>query len=586
MRRRGALPPRALRAPLFVLCLVVLAASLGCERERPHFERGVAVVLPTQSATWVRNFNPFLPTQARWPTQSGIYEPLLIYHTLEQRYVPWLATGYRWERDNRALVMTIRRGVLFSDGQPFGPKDVVFTWKLMQKYPALDSTGMAKRLVGIEASAHEVTFVWDEPFVPGLYFVGQAPIVPEHVWRDVPDPVKFANESPIGTGPFTEVRSFKTQVYELGKNPHYWQPGRPHLDAIRVPAFAGNEQASLAMIRGDIDWGAIFIPAIDRLFVAKDPEHRGYAFQQVEGTVMLYANTTRPPFDDAEVRKALSLGIDRRRIVSIAMQGYTRPADASGLSDFYRRFHDRALVEAEGDWTRYDPAAGEKRLDERGIRRGADGRRRLADGSLFEVDVNCVVGWSDWIIAAKLVVEGLQAMGVSAKLRTYDFGAWFSKLQRGEFQLSLGWSTGGPSLYTFYGRQMASATVRPIGQAAEYNWQRFASPEADRLFLELANTTEPVEEMRISRELVRLFVQSAPAIPLFPGPAFGQYTSRRIEGFPTVDDPYVALAPYKIPGFLLALVELRPRGMPRRPDALGVFSGMRSMRLQTSGAQP
>lgn len=553
--------------------LVALASALGgCERRRTRFEPGVAVVLPTQAATWVRNFNPFLPTQARWPTPSGIYEPLLIYHTLEQRYVPWLATGYRWENENRALVMTIRQGVRFSDGTPMGPKDVVFTWRLMKQHPALDSTGMARRLASVDAAGDEVTFLFDEPFVPGLYFVAQAPIVPEHIWRSVSDPVAFANPHPVGTGPFTEVRSFKTQVYELGKNPHYWQPGRPHLDAVRVPAFAGNEQASLAMIRGDIDWGAIFIPAIERLFRAKDPEHRGYAFQQVEGTVMLYANTTRPPLDDAEVRKALSLGIDRARIVKIAMQGYTRPADASGLSDFYRRFHEPALVAAEGDWTRFDPRAGERLLDERGIRRGADGLRRLPDGSLFQVDINCVVGWSDWIIAAQLVVEGLQQMGVSAKLRTYDFGAWFSQLQRGEFQLSLGWSSGGPSLYTFYGRQMSSASVRPIGQAAEYNWQRFASPEADRLLAELAKTADAAEEQRLSRELVKVFVRSAPAIPLFPGPAFGQYNSRRIEGFPTAEDPYVALAPYKIPGFLLALVELRPKGMPRRPDALGIFS--------------
>jgi peptide/nickel transport system substrate-binding protein len=188
------------------------------------------------------------------------------------------------------------------------------------------------------------------------------------------------------------------------------------------------------------------------------------------------------------------------------------------------------------------------------------------------VDLNCVVGWSDWIIAAQLVVQGLEAMGVSTKLRTYDFGAWFSQLQRGEFQLSLGWSSGGPSLYTFYGRQMSSASLRPIGQPAEYNWQRFASPEADRLLAELAKTADPSEEERLSRSLVKLFVRTAPAIPLFPGPAFGQYNSERIEGFPTEDDPYVALAPYKIPGFLLALVELRPKGMPRRPDPLGILS--------------
>ncbi len=40
-------------------------------------------------------------------------------------------------------------------------------------------------------------------------------------------PFRFTNRNPVGTGPFTEVRVFQNQVYELGRNPRYWQPGRP-----------------------------------------------------------------------------------------------------------------------------------------------------------------------------------------------------------------------------------------------------------------------------------------------------------------------------------------------------------------------
>jgi len=51
------------------------------------------------------------------------------------------------------------------------------------------------------------------------------------VWRHVADPLAFTNPNPVGTGPFTEVRVFRNQVWELGKNPRYWQPGKPAVDA-------------------------------------------------------------------------------------------------------------------------------------------------------------------------------------------------------------------------------------------------------------------------------------------------------------------------------------------------------------------
>ena len=60
--------------------------------------------------------------------------------------------------------------------------------------------------------------------------------------------------------------------------------------------------------------------------------------------------------------------------------------------------------------------------------------------------------------------------------------------------------------------------------------------------------------------LQRVFVRKAPAIPLFPGPTWGEYNTKYVEGLPTKDDPYAPLAPYKAPGQLLSMVELRPSG--------------------------
>jgi peptide/nickel transport system substrate-binding protein len=82
---------------------------------------GLVTVLGEHAPTWLRNFNPLLAefTTARWPTVAGIYEPMLIYNTMTEKIVPWLATEYAFGSENTALTFTLRDGVEWSDGHPF-----------------------------------------------------------------------------------------------------------------------------------------------------------------------------------------------------------------------------------------------------------------------------------------------------------------------------------------------------------------------------------------------------------------------------------------------------------------------------------
>ncbi|MEC9465382.1 MAG: ABC transporter substrate-binding protein, partial [Myxococcota bacterium] len=206
----------------------------------------------------------------------------MIFNSVKGEWVPWLATAYVWSEDHGELTFDIREGVRWSDGQPFGPKDIVFTFELMKRFRALDGGDIWSFLDSVEAVENrQVKFVFSRPFVPGLQYLAHQPIVAEHIWGQIDDPTMFANEAPVGTGPFTEVRLFSNQVYELARNPHYWQPGKPHLDALRFPAFPSNDQANAALLAGEIDWAGNFVPAIERIFVDRNPEHHHYWFPPV-----------------------------------------------------------------------------------------------------------------------------------------------------------------------------------------------------------------------------------------------------------------------------------------------------------------
>jgi peptide/nickel transport system substrate-binding protein len=540
-------------------CLAVLLA-LGCERPSVAPE-GVLVVSQEQQASWIRNFNPLLPQGvARFPSQGGIYEPLMIFNAISGEFVPWLATSHRWSEDRLTLSFELREGVFWSDGRPFRADDVAFTFELLKKFPALDQQSVWSLVSAVRAvGERQIEMTMQRPFVPGLIFIAQQAIVPRHIWEKIEDPVTFSNPNPVATGPYTEVELFQTQMFQLGRNPRYWQPGKPAVKSLRFPAYPGNDQATLALIHGEVDWGGNFIPAIDRIFVGRDPAHHRYWFPLVNGVVALYPNTTRAPFDDVRVRKAISLALDRELTVKVAMYGYSKPADATALSEANARWKDAATI-AAGDWVKQDLGRAQKLLDEAGLKRGADGVRLKADGTPMIYELNVVTGWSDWVRAAQVMSRSLAEIGIQVTVRPHDFGSWFERLQRGNYDLSLGWTTEGPTPHRLYRGLMSRQTVPPAGEPAAVNWARFGSEKADGLLAELEATDDPARQLELSRGLQEEFSAQAPVIPVFFNPAWGAFNQKRFEGFPDQAHPYARLSPNHMPECLLVLTAVRPKG--------------------------
>jgi peptide/nickel transport system substrate-binding protein len=548
---------------LAALLAVPLLAFLfsGCVRERPRAPHGVLVVTQEQQASWVRNFNPLnVAADPRWPTLAGVYEPLFVFNSIQAEYVPWLGLEHEWREGNLLLRVTTRDGVRWSDGQPFSARDVAFTFQLLRGHRALDRRGVWGFLASVRAvDDRTVDFRFQRVFIPGFDEVAAQQIVPEHVWNQLADPVAFANENPVATGPFTEVRVFRNQVYELGRNPYYWQKGLPRVEALRFPAIPSNDRANLALVFDEVDWAGKFIPAVDRVFVERDPQHHGYWFPLTGSSIFLYANTARAPFSDARVRKALSMAIDRQLVVDVAVYRYSRPADATGLSDAYGAWHNAQI--GARDWVQHDVERANTLLDEAGHRRGEDGVRRLPNGTPWRYEILTVSGWSDWVRASQVIARGLRALGIEASVRTFDFSAWFQRVQEGAFDLSLGWSFEGPTPYLFYRWLMSSATVKPIGEASTGNWHRYGSAAADSALVAFEREPDPEAQRQLSDELQRLFAQEAPAIPLYPNPSWAEYNTSRFEGFPSATHPYADPSPNKFDRgeTLLVLTRLTPR---------------------------
>jgi peptide/nickel transport system substrate-binding protein len=275
---------------------------------------------------------------------------------------------------------------------------------------------------------------------------------------------------------------------------------------------------------------------------------------------MLYLNTTKKPFDDPNVRKAISMAINRQQIVKIAMYDYTKPADVTGLSEAYPNYKVKDPASL-GDWTTFSVDKANQLLDAAGLKRGAGDIRTLADGKPMRYDINVVSGWSDWVSACQIIAQNLKAVGIEGAVKSYDFSAWFDRVQKGDFDISIGWSSGGATPYNYYRDQMSKRSLKPVGEVAGANWHRYVSTKGDELLNQFAATSDPAQQKQIAEQLQRTFAEEAPAVPLFPGPEWYEYNSARFDGFPTKDNPYAVGSPFGqgTPEQLLVMTSIKPK---------------------------
>src|SRR5215472_9422606 len=155
-------------------------------------------------ALWQCDFNPYNGA-VNGQSFGIIYEPLVYDNLLNDRKTPMLASDYKWSSDSKTLTFTIRSGVTWSDGQPFGAADVVFTFNLLKQHPDADLQSDWSVLSSVtKQGTNQIVMTFQQSAVPNFYQIaGQTAIVPQHIWSSITDPASHVTPQPVGTGPFT-----------------------------------------------------------------------------------------------------------------------------------------------------------------------------------------------------------------------------------------------------------------------------------------------------------------------------------------------------------------------------------------------
>lgn len=557
---------RPLLVAAFVAALVLMPAlGLG-----PRAAAASPIYLTTYQnnhSTFQRNFNPFMTAARLDFTQGAIYEPLMVFTTAGGGHVyPWLATKYKWTNGDKTLLLTIRSGVKWSDGKPFTPADVVFTFNYGKKYAVADETGLMQTGAITKVSQvgkHQVSFTFktvNTTVLPQLLSTNTM-IIPRHIWSKITNPDSWTNPNPVGTGPFARVAKFASQEYILGKNSYYWQKGQPTYDGILVPALSSNDATLAAAVKGDLDWTGNMFSNVQKTYVAHDPTHFHADYKDVAYPLGLYFNDEKYPFTLYALREAISLAIDRNKINTIAEQGYEPPADALGMAKLYPKWINPKLKSQAKTLTTYDPTRAKQVLTSAGFTyKGSS----LIDpqGNPVSLALSCPSGWTDWVTSLQIIQQGLQAIGINANFTQADATTWLD--QRSKRLLSgFFWAPGtGINPYSFFNSFMSKQSYFPVGQNALAsglaNLSGWYSSKATTLLQQFSQTTSQAKQKAIAYQLEKIQLNSLPWVPTVYAPYWYTYSTKNFTGFPTPKNAFAHGATYVYPDDVKVLTSLHP----------------------------
>lgn len=541
-----------------------LLASVALWTTAVQAEETVVSALPEQVTAWVKNFNPFNQTTAAPSVMHFMYEPLIIFNALDGgKPIYRLATAFEYSDDLSTITVTLRDGVEWSDGEAFSADDVVNSFELALNNVALDSVGMSNMLSSVEKIDDQtVQFNLSTPSSQAMYQIVRVPIVPEHIWSDIADPVTFTNPDPVGSGPLTEIRRFTPQEYIQCRNDNYWDAESLKVDCMRFPQIANNDQALAAAANGELDWMGSFLPDIENTFVAKDPEHHRY-WLPGGSLVAFYMNFEAPDagdsaaFNNVDFRRAVSMSFDREAMVEIAGYGYpTINQYPSGLGRAFHSWNNPEVEDKFGGFTQYDVEGARALLAEAGFEDiDGDGFVETPAGEQIDIEVIVPNGWTDWVNSSQIAVEGLNAAGIKANVSTPESAIWTEKLIKGDYDMAINSVRVGATPFNQY-----LDSLHEINQAkSRFAASRYYNEELSGLLDAFTQTSDTEKQMAIMADVQKIVGEEMPLAYVFNNPRWYQYNTKRFTGFFSAENPVANPVAHKTnPARLMHLLALRP----------------------------
>src|SRR6202165_3799318 len=491
------LPGRLDATSIALICIALLAATPAAAQKKGgtlrlyHNDNPPSASLHEEST--IASVTPF----AAVFNNLVVFDPSKVHESLDT-VIPDLAESWSWDSTNTKLTFKWRQGVKWHDGKPFTAKDVQCTWLMLigkgdvQEFHRNPRRVWYTKLQDVTINGdYEATFELSEPqpSLPVLLASAFSAVYPCHV------PQATMRTKPVGTGPFKFVEFKRGASIRLVRNPDYWKKDRPYLDEITFRMIDSRATRMLAFAAGDFD---ITFPSDVSVPLIKDMKARApnaVCEMVPTGTqINLMVNRVNPPFDNPEIRKAMSLALDRRPFNAILMEGQALMGGAM-------------LPKPVGEWgmppemvaslTGYGPDTDKNIAQAQAIMQklGYSGTRPLG----IKIQTRNRPTYRE---PAVIVADQLKKIYIAGELDVLETPQWYARLARKDYTIGL--NVTGVSVDDPDGNIVENYSCK-----SERNYTQYCNAEVDRLLEAQSRETDKEQRRKIVGDIERLVVDDA-----------------------------------------------------------------------------
>ena len=460
---------------------------------------------------------------------TKIFESLLEYKGPQLQPIAGLAQSWTTAADGKTHTFKLRNDVKWHDGKPFTSADVKFSVeKLISPYHSRGKVYWGELDAVDTPDAHTVVFKLKKP-VP--YFLkafqpSESPILPKHLLESIDTSdaksVRQAEfmQKPVGTGPFMFKEWKKGSHITLERNPNYWKKDRPYLDQVIFRVIPDGAARAIALETGEIDLAPMNgVPQADIARLGK-LKHLQLSNQGAEGLgplLWLEVNLREKPLADKRVRQAISMALDRKKIVDIIWYGQGTPATGPIVSA--NPWYDKRLKPFE-----YDLKKANQLLDEAGYKRGPGGVR-------FKITQHFTPYGESFVRLAEYTKNELRKVGIEVETQSADMGGWLKAVYTD-------WSYDMTNNFTHNYSDPAIGTQRAfvssnIRKGASFtNSMGYKNPRVDELFEQSAIEIDEKKRAAQLAEIQQILRDELPVIFLVEI-AYSHLFNKRVHGLIT-----------------------------------------------------
>ena len=575
---------RFVMAAVLALALagVVATASLGGANKALALTRAQTLYVGRTGVPLVPDGNPLISSTASDAgLRQGVFEYLFYFNWMTGRTEPWLATSAVFNKSFTQVTINLRHGVRWADGKLFTSRDVAYTLGVLATNPTLVNGSLVQTEVAAAKplGLYSILITLKKPdrrFVGNVlagYISSGVTIVPQHIFKDQ-DPTKFTffdpgKGWPFGTGPY-RVTSWDTTRAVFTRNQNWWA-ARTGFHKLPAPKYLVYQTVTpdveaQSLVTNQLDSSSGNINGLGT-WTSISKQNNNLETWSSTGFVdpcpiSLEMNTTVKPWDDPQMRWALSYAIDKQKFSRLFNQGpaYVTPFFFPDYPQLRAVIKSNAAVFKKYPSTLYSLQKSAQILTAHGYHQSGG---KWVDNSGNPLTVNLTIFSptvaASWGVARETLTQELEAAGFTVTSQALDFGGMFSALSPGKFDMISWFECGSVAEPWQTLARYVNTDLAPIGQSnPTSNNVRWNNAQYTAIVnqLQLLSPSSKAAQKLVTQALT-IFMQQLPVMELTQAPKTIIFSHRYWTNWPSKKQPYIQPQP-QLNSFHQVLLSIRP----------------------------